>query len=633
LRLAGRGLSHEQLQQLEQVATTTAARDEGLRHVRRLALAQCIDDGHGSGLTRTDGVTLRLVSSRLALTEGSGGGAVGFTDGTDLGSLTGTELLQDLAVTGRLGHGSFGVRPVDLDRDLGGGLLLLHVSLTLHRLHVDARVLGVLLGAVRLLLLVGDFSGSENLGEVIGKSDVLDVDAAHLDEVLVEVLLDVLGGLLLNAAAGLDEVRCRKLGERVAEVVANRGLKDLVHQLGDRLHRPDHLGGVRVGDVDLDLQFDRELERVVRLRNDGAELPVEAVLGLDVVGPVELQDAGGDDDRLVDGLVETLLAGADHIRPDAFVTGCHDGSELVRLTGLVLSRQADVRLDDRDLALLDHQHGLEVDLEQEGVDGVVTRTQHVMLKASAASRIQERLGVLVVVVQCVVVAEHRLDDLIRGSVGRLQRADVIEATDAAGNRSRLERRTVERGEDANLVGGDGDVVQVLALCELNHLLGVTVDGSPIGTVDRHHDEGIGVDGVGTRGEHVTLDALLATVVDEGLDVLKVAVLGLVGRARRSRRNRCSHLGDDDAEGLVRDADDRHLAVAEHRPQTKVRAGREGTWLDAVLAVERDEAVVFERLPAEVLREKGVVALTYEHEALREDEQDDENDQSDHDEHR
>lgn len=65
--LAGSQVGQHQLEQPTHVAAT--ARDERLRHERRLALAERIDDGHGSGLTRTDGILLRLVAGGLTQTQ------------------------------------------------------------------------------------------------------------------------------------------------------------------------------------------------------------------------------------------------------------------------------------------------------------------------------------------------------------------------------------------------------------------------------------------------------------------------------------------------------------------------------------------------------------------------------------
>ena len=105
--------------------------------------------------------------------------------------------------------------------------------------------------------------------------------------------------------------------------------------------------------------------------------------------------------------VDRVLAGAQRLRPDALVARLHDRAELELRAARVGGRQADVALDHRDLALLDDEHRHQLDADQERVQQVRAVEQRVVLQADAAAVVQERLEVLVVVVQLVLVAEQR----------------------------------------------------------------------------------------------------------------------------------------------------------------------------------------------------------------------------------
>ncbi len=324
--------------------------------------------------------------------------------------------------------------------------------------------------------------------------------------------------------------------------------------------------------MDLNLEFDGEREGILRLGDDRAELLVQPVFRRLPVSPVELQDAGRNHDRFVDRLVDALLAGANHVRPDTFMARIHDGTELVGLARRVDCRKADVGLDDSHLSLLDDQHLADDDIEEERVDGVVTRHQNVVLKTASPAFVQECLSILIVGVQRVLVAQNGVDNDRRFDVCRLEILDVLEVADTARDGARLERRPIQRCHDADVVGRNREVLECLLSSHGDHGLGVLVDGTSVDGVDCHHDERIRVDGVGTWRQNMTLDALLSAVVDEVLDVLEVAESGVVDGAGRTSRDRGSHLGDDDADGLVGHADDRDLADLVHGPEPQMRAG-------------------------------------------------------------
>ena len=204
--------------------------------------------------------------------------------------------------------------------------------------------------------------------------------------------------------------------------------------------------------MDLHLEVDAEGEGLLALGVDGGQARVEAVGLAGGVRPVQGQDRGRHDLGLVDARVQRVLAGAQRLGPDALVAGLHDGAELELVAGGVLGGQAHVGLDDRDLALADDEHLAQLDLHEERVEQVRAVEQRVVLEADAAAVGEERLVVLVVVVQVVLGAQHGLDDLGRRAalVVGLHGRHVGEAADAAGDVAR--GRALERGDDADDVG-------------------------------------------------------------------------------------------------------------------------------------------------------------------------------------
>ena len=80
---------------------------------------------------------------------------------------------------------------LDVDRHVGLGQLRLHVGDAALLLEADAGLLGLALLGERGPLLGGDLAAGQHLDEVGREDDVLDVDAAGLDLVAGQVLLDV----------------------------------------------------------------------------------------------------------------------------------------------------------------------------------------------------------------------------------------------------------------------------------------------------------------------------------------------------------------------------------------------------------------------------------------------------------
>ena len=106
-----------------------------------------------------------------------------------------------------------------------------------------------------------------------------------------------------------------------------------------------------------------------------------------------------------------------------------------------------------------------------GFEQVRAVEQRVVLEADLAAGVEERLEVLVVVVQRVLAAEQEVDELGVGRGGaaarvrRLDLGDVLEAAEAAGDVTRGQRLALERGDHADevdvAVGRDHDDAELV----------------------------------------------------------------------------------------------------------------------------------------------------------------------------
>ena len=103
-------------------------------------------------------------------------------------------------------------------------------------------------------------------------------------------------------------------------------------------------------------------------------------------------------------------------------------------------------------------------LHQERVQQVRAVQQRVVLQPDLAAVVEERLEVLVVVVQVVLAAEQQVDDLGRRAPVRLHLLDVGEAAEAARDVARGQRVALLDRHDADVVlvalGGDADHLQL-----------------------------------------------------------------------------------------------------------------------------------------------------------------------------
>src|SRR3989454_3052666 len=437
-----------------QALQRAASGHQDLGHHVELALRQGSGDRHRSRWRRAEAPPLGLVPLGPGQAErfDSGRVAKAYRPAPRTFRLAGDPDERRLALS--LSLTGVGARPVDVDRHLRFGQLRLHVGRATCLLQVDTYGLGVLLLLECRLLLVGDLAARQHADELLRESHVLDVDAARLHLVGGQVARDRVERRCLNLVARLDEAHRLERLQRIAEVVSDRCLKDLVDQVLHRTHHRDHLRRLGVGHVDLDLQVDLEDEPFAALALDRAQLRVQVVGDRVRLGPVE-----GEDERRhllgrVDPRVQRVLARAKSLAPDAAVARLHDRAELDLRAGRIQRGKTNVGLDPRHLALVDDQHRRQLDPDEEGVEEVGAVQQWVVLQADAPAVVQERLEVLVVVVQLVLLAQQGFDQLRVGDVRlRLQRRDVAEAADAARDVGGPKRLAFERRDYPNEVLG------------------------------------------------------------------------------------------------------------------------------------------------------------------------------------
>ena len=101
--------------------------------------------------------------------------------------------------------------------------------------------------------------------------------------------------MCLNASSCTSwRVSMKRIGRHalqfVAEMIADGGLQNFVHQIHHRPDHGNHARRVRVRHVDLHLQVDRENEAFVALRDDLLQLRVEIVRLRYLIGPIQSQE-------------------------------------------------------------------------------------------------------------------------------------------------------------------------------------------------------------------------------------------------------------------------------------------------------------------------------------------------------
>ena len=353
------------------------------------------------------------------------------------------------------------------------------------------------------------------------------------------------------------------------------------------------------------------------------------------VRPVERQDRRRDDLGLVDARVERVLAGAQRLGPDALVARLDDGAELELLARRVLRGQADVRLDDGDLALAHDEHLAQLDLHEERVEQVRAVEQRVVLQPDAPAVGEEGLVVLVVVVEVVLRAQHGLDHRHGRPALGLHRRHVLEPADAAGDVTRrwaLQRRD-HADEVAIALWRDVHHPQCLLVDVLHGALGRLRHHLPEDPVARDDDEADRMDRQRrARRQHGTLHATLAAVLEERADAAEVAELGLVDSRLGAGQQRRAHLGDHEPDAVRWDLDPVEALDVVDRPELEAQPRHEQVGLVAGLAPEGDELLLAE-LGADALGDEPDLRRTDRVQALEQDDEDEQDDRQDGDQQR
>lgn len=502
----------------------------------------------------------------LGLGVAGGADGLGLARGAELGGLG----LAARALDGRLrvevgdAHALVGVDHLLLDvRERGGA----HEFLTL--------ALRGLLDFVGLLFLLGDFAVGLGFHQLDRRCDVADQRVDRLHIVRGEGGADVRGGLGLPRAAGVEEIEHRVVLGGVAEIVSDDRLQRVVDEVLHRADARDYLGGVEGADVDDLCDVEVEREAVLRTHRDGAELFVE-VVRLGPVGPVEDDVGRRHEFDPHDARVDRMLAGVERGDPHALVTDVDEVAVLEFGAAHVEVRKADKGDHDADGPDRDVQHRDLFQLGEPRVEVPRAGEQDLLLQTAAAAPVEEGLGVLEVVV---------------AGNGR------------AGDLARLDRPTVEGGDDADLVGTDVSQFE-------RGRRDVVFRG--IGGGDDLEERA--VDPVGAGGEQGELPALFAAAGEKAARILKIITVDHAAQDA-ARRDRGAGGGDDEGDLARGDVDHRRLHDAElPEPAAEVEAGRQGVGLVTGLAVERDQLAGGQGSAGEFLDDNADLIFADEHEA-------------------
>src|SRR5262249_3620794 len=241
----------------DRATAISAARDEYIRHELRFAFRERRDDVDDRRGVRTERFDLRAITAGARE-----------ADGFDFGAFCRTGLADIFRFAGGFSDAGIRVVLLDVDTDLGARKVGLHVSSTLGLLHLNALILSGLLLLERFDFLVGNFAMREHRDHVLRENNILDVNAFGLDLILLELLANVIECFDLHLLARLDEFDGFHVLQRIAEMVADRGLENLVYQVFHGANHGDNARRFRVRHVNLDLQVDLEDEAFLRLRGD-----------------------------------------------------------------------------------------------------------------------------------------------------------------------------------------------------------------------------------------------------------------------------------------------------------------------------------------------------------------------------
>ena len=219
-----------------------------------------------------------------------------------------------------------------------------------------------------------------------------------------------------------------------------------------------------------------------------------------------------------------------------------------------------------------------LDAHEERVEQVGAVQQRIVLQADPAAVVQERLEVLVVVVQLVLGPKQLLDEFRVADLRILfERFDVGEAADTTGDVGRRKRRAVKGGDDAHHVlialGRDqGDAKLVRLEPKGFRAKGATHEQLP---VDRQAIRFSGRDDQErhrvnrderARRQHGALDAFLAAVVHERAEIGEVAELGPIDGRLGACGQALADLRDDDTDLARRNLHPRIEGDGVVRPQ-------------------------------------------------------------------
>ena len=248
------------------------------------------------------------------------------------------------------------------------------------------------------------------------------------------------------------------------------------------------------------------------------------------------------------------------------MAGPNDRPELERRARGVFGRQADVGLDHRHLALLDHQHRNFFDPHEKRIQQIRPVEQRVVLESHLAAGLQKGVEILVVVVLHRLRADQGLHAHRIARVFAFQFLDVVEFAQPAGDGAAGQRLAFERRDDAARVEHSAAAGRLrrnhghleLLFRQAERLEGkmpmslqsleLVGHGQTVHAFARDDEESDGMDGHEASGrQHGPLHALLPARLKPRSQIgQQTQIADRLGRLRADRQ-RAAHLGDDHAD--------------------------------------------------------------------------------------
>src|SRR6266849_810077 len=235
-----------------------------------------------------------------------------------------------------------------------------------------------------------------------------------------------------------------------------------------------------------------------------------------------------------------------------------------------------------------------------------------MLQSDAPAVVQERLKVLIVVVQAVLVSEQHLDNFAVGRVRLLHLVDIRKPPETARNVAGGQRIAFERRHNADhvpkcaiLVAGlwlDSYQIELLRAqaeclgCESSHLSGSRAElrrnRQTVHLTFRDDEKTNRMNrSKRPRREYGALDALLPAARDKGTKAREISERLLVNGRFRANRQRGAHLGDDDSDFSRRNLDPRKLFDFIKQPRLPAQSGHQEIGLITRFTVECNGVVL------------------------------------------